>query len=197
MVIPATLFNRMVDAGMLDDFDRVDVRDGVIVEKMPKDPQHVICQAKVSRVLHRVVPAGWHVAGESPMDLNATSVPYPDLMVLRGEPDDYRVNPGPADAGQVVEVASTSPGRDLGRRRIAFAAGVPIYWVVDLTHDEVVVHARPAGAGEAATYRQVDRHGRDDVIPLVLDGVEVARLAVADLLPGGRPTEPKCCGAAT
>ena len=63
------------------------------------------------------------------------------------------------------------------------AAGVPIYWVMDLAHDEVVAHAQLAGTGEEATYRQVDRYRRDDVIPLVLDGVEVARLAVADLLP--------------
>lgn len=55
MVIPAALFNRMAGAGMIDDFDRVELWDGVIVEKRPKDPPRVICQAKVGRASHRVV----------------------------------------------------------------------------------------------------------------------------------------------
>ena len=82
-MIAALLFNRLGDTGMLDDFERIELWDGVIVEKMPKNPPHVICQLKVSRLLHRVVPARWVVSGQSPRDLNTTSVSYPDLMVLQ------------------------------------------------------------------------------------------------------------------
>jgi hypothetical protein len=45
------------------------------------------------------------------------------------------------------------------------------------------VIAQPTSASGRPDYRQRQEYGPDDEIPVVLDGIEVGRLLVRDLLP--------------
>ena len=108
-------------------------------------------------------------------------MPEPDVMVLRGGIRDYLGRkPGPSETALVVEVADSSL-RDDRSKLVRYArGGVPAAWLVNLIDNTVEVHAEPSAAGiyqERAIY-----HGADEV-PVVIDGLEVGRLAVADLLP--------------
>ena len=74
----------------------------------------------------------------------------------------------------VVEVASTSRSRDLGKASVYAAAGVPEYWIVDVDRDEVLVHREPRDAAYASVERFVPG---DTITPLIdVPPVDVAAL---------------------
>jgi hypothetical protein len=60
---------------------------------------------------------------------------------------------------------------------------IPIYWIVNLVENQVEVYTDPTGPAETAEYRQRRDYGVFDKIPLVIDGQEVGRFPVRDLLP--------------
>ena len=59
------------------------------------------------------------------------------------------------------------------------AAGIPVYWIVNLMDRQVEVYTGPGPDGYAS--REDFREGTD--VRVVIDGVEVGRIAVADILP--------------
>ncbi|HEX8201635.1 MAG TPA: Uma2 family endonuclease [Isosphaeraceae bacterium] len=173
---------RMIEAGVLADAPRVELWEGQLVEKMGKNRPHAIAQAKLNRLLVRLVPDGWYVAVEEPIALGDDKVPEPDLAVVRGTPDDYPHRPPTGrDVALVVEVADTSLKKDLGTMFIAYAGqAIPIYWVVNLGARRIEVYSEP---GAPASFRTTRSFGPDEDVPVVLDGREVGRIAVRDVLP--------------
>jgi Uma2 family endonuclease len=114
----------MLSCGAIQDARRVELWEGQLVEKMGKNQPHIIAQAKLNVILVQVLPAGWHVLVEGALRLGPLHVPEPDLVIVRGAPDDYQDDPPtPADVGLVVEIADSSVLKDLGRMRAAYAAG--------------------------------------------------------------------------
>ena len=63
------------------------------------------------------------------------------------------------------------------------AARVPVYWILDLNRPPLEVHTEPTGEGEDAVYTRTQLYGPDDEVPLVLDGREVGRFPVKEILP--------------
>jgi Putative restriction endonuclease len=62
----------------------------------------------------------------------------------------------------------------------AYARGrIPIYWIINLVDRQVEVYSNPRRGQYGSS--QVFKPGQD--VPIVIDGVEVGRIAVADLLP--------------
>jgi Uma2 family endonuclease len=178
----------MVASGAIPERPRVELWEGLLVEKMGRNPPHNTAMRAINAALVRAVPEGWTVGPECSLRLSDDSVPEPDLTVARGGAFDYSDrHPTPADVGLVVEITDSSLDDDLGPVRDAYAAaGVPAYWVVDLPAGRIVAHTDPVG-GEAPAYREVRPYTPDQAIPLVLDGRVVAELRVASLLPP-RPT---------
>jgi Uma2 family endonuclease len=80
----------------------------------------------------------------------------------------------------LVEAADTSLDRDRGVKKMAYARGrIPVYWIINLVDRQVEVYSDPRRGQYRST--QVFEPGQD--VPVVIDGVEVGRIAVADLLP--------------
>src|SRR5262249_3124146 len=123
----------------------------------------------------------WYVRAGKPVRLpSQISEPEPDRCAVRGGIRDYlRRHPEPADIALIVEVSDTSLIGDRKMSQIYAAAGIPVYWIVNLVHgqDEVYVCSGPDGSGS----RPIVKPGRR--VPVVLDGAEVGRIRVADTLP--------------
>ncbi len=102
-------------------------------------------------------------------------------MVARGTRRDYLVrHPEPADIALVVKVSDTTYQRDRYEKFPAFArAGIPVYWIVNLARRCIEVYTHPSPEGYAT---QEDHHA-GDTVAVVIDGREVGRIAVDDILP--------------
>ena len=175
---------RLIEAGEIDEDAPVELWEGRVVEKVSKGPSHQASLTKLMRLLFRLVPEGWFPTQESPLAIGVNKVPEPDAMVVRGRVDDFsRRPPSGKDVALVVEVSASSLERDLGPKQTAYAAeGIPVYWVVNLVDRRIDVHSNPTPRGKVAKYDTVQIFQENDAVPIVLDGVEVGRIVVSDVL---------------
>jgi Uma2 family endonuclease len=87
------------------------------------------------------------------------------------------------DTVLVIEVADTTLRQDHGVKKRAYAqAAIPVYWIVNLKANTIEVYTDPTGSSKP-DYRQCQEYGASDEIPVVIDGQEVGRVAVRELLP--------------
>lgn len=84
----------------------------------------------------------------------------------------------------LVEVSLASLDRDRNDKgRIYARARITCYWIVNLVDRQVEVYSDPTGPDAAPRFRQQQDYRPGDAVPLVIDGAEVGRVAVNDLLP--------------
>jgi len=174
-------FDKLVDAGVIAEDDRVELIEGLLVTKMGKKRPHVQAGVHGLGLLSRVVPPTWHVRREDPIVTSAWGKPEPDLAVVRGRAADYDDRDVTAtDVALVVEIAESSLSIDRSEMALVYSSsGIPVYWIVNLVDGQVEVYSDPGPAGYQST--QVIKPGQD--VPVVLDGLEVGRIAAKDLLP--------------
>lgn len=177
-------YEAMIGTGILTEDDPVELLEGWLVEKMTKNPPHMVANALILRVFPRLLPPGWFLAMQDPI-ATMDSLPEPDATVIRGEPRDYlQTRPDTANIGLVVEVADTSLDQDRGaKKRIYARASIPVYWIVNLVERQIEVYTESTGPTAEPTYGQRQDYGPADTISLVLDGVAGGSLAVSELLP--------------
>lgn len=177
-------YHTMIQTGILSEDDPVELFEGWLVTKMPKNPKHSLVTLLVQGALSHPLPTGWHVRGQEPVTTE-DSEPEFDIVVARGELRQYLdQHSGPQDVTLIVEVVDSSLPRDrMLKKRLYAAAGIPVYWVVNLPELRIEAYSDPSGQGEQPTYRQQHDYGTADAIPVVLDGREVTRIAVRELLP--------------
>ena len=162
--------------------DPVELLEGVMTQKMIKNPRHAIVTDALHRILCRVTPAEWFVSGQNPM-MTADSVPEPDLKIVRGQLNQFiSVHPKASDLALVIEVADSSLLQDRGtKQRIYARAKVPVYWIVNLIDDVVEVYTYPT-ARPTPHYKNRLDYSSGQKIPLMLDGKKIANLKVEDFL---------------
>jgi len=131
-----------------------------------------------------VIPAGWLLRIQQTVELS-DSVPEPDFAIVRGNPRSFtKKHPTAADVAIVIEVSDSSLLRDQRDKFRVFArAGVPHYWIINLVDRRVEHYTQPSGPADVPAYREFQNYTVGESVPLVLDGVEVASVPVADLLP--------------
>ncbi|MCI0465064.1 MAG: Uma2 family endonuclease [Gemmataceae bacterium] len=177
-------YQRMIETGILTGADPVELLENYVVLKMPRNPRHDSSVQRILRPVLRVLPPQWDVRIQSAITL-ADSQPEPDFALVRGSAADYtHRHPGPADIGQLIEVAEASLLRDQrDKTRIYARANIPSYWIINLVDERVEVYGQPSGPTAVPAYGSFQTYQRGDTLPLVLDGNPVGALAVADLLP--------------
>jgi Uma2 family endonuclease len=177
-------YQRMIETGILNGDDKVELLENYVVLKMPHNPPHDGTLDVVSGTMGQILPAGWFLREQKAVALS-DSQPEPDVAVVRGNRRSYLVrHPGPTDIGLLIEVADTSLLRDQrDKTRIYARAGIVCYWIVNLVDQRIEVYTQPSGPMAVPAYGSFQIYQPGDNVPLVLDGNNVGSVAVADLLP--------------
>lgn len=146
----------MVHAGILDEDDRVELVEGILVEMNPLGPQHEDAKEWLTR--HFARDDGLAVRVES-MFVTDDGYVLPDLQVaatfVRGQL--------PRTAELVVEIAQSSHARDREKAATYARASVREYWIVDVVAEVVLVHRGPAGD----RYATVTEHRDGELEPML------------------------------
>ena len=173
-------YDRLVETGVLDEDDPVELLDGRLIVSEPQGSRHAAAVAMAHAALDRAFGPGFHVRNQLPVALDDRSEPEPDLCVVRGRAQDYR-DAHPTSPVLVVEIADDSLAHDrLRKGRVYARAGIRDYWIVNLVHGVLEVRREPVRGRRGWGYRRVRLLKRDATIkPLA------ARrpVRVADLLP--------------
>jgi Uma2 family endonuclease len=137
------------------------------------------CDLKLSSL----VPTEWHVQNQEPITLD-TSEPEPDVTVVRGKLDDFNErHPGPGEIALVVEVSDTTLITDRFKAEIYSAAGIPVYWIINLPERTIEVYSKPNRDTTPPRYGLCTTHSGEDVVPLIVADEKLAQIHVSELLP--------------
>jgi Uma2 family endonuclease len=177
-------FEKMIDARVFRDEDHVELLGGVLVDKMVKKDPHNFAIDMLGAILSHDLPDEWIARQEKSVVLGRFWRPEPDIAVARGPRERYRAKgPRRADLAMLIEVSDSSYSTDRGMKWRKYAAsGVAVYWIVNLPRRQIEVYSGPAGRGKSAGYRDIKIYGPDDEVPLVLDGRELGRIKVSEVL---------------
>jgi Uma2 family endonuclease len=173
-------YEAMVESGVFTKCNRLLLINGYLVTKVTKNPPHVLATDNARISLEGLISSRWWIRSEAPVRIPDYNEPEPDCSVARGPKSRYaKRHPGPADLALVVEIAESSVSEDRKFVRVYGPAGIPVYWIVNLKANQVEVCTGPRRSGY--TKRRVFTAGQS--VPVVIDGVEVGRIAVAEILP--------------
>ena len=175
-------YARLIDGGFLEEDDPIELLDGLLLVKEPQHSPHRTAVILTAKALERAFGEGWFVQVQSPIALDARSIPEPDVCVVHGAPRDYSEHP--TRPALIVEVADSGLRLARGRKAAAYArAGIADYWIVNLVDRVLEVFREPARPGPARP-----RWGYAAVLTLRDDAAieplaARAAVRVADLLP--------------
>jgi Uma2 family endonuclease len=180
---------RMIEAGILADGDDVELVDGILYKMVKKEP-HNFAVSQLALALRRLLPEAFHVREEKSLLLGKRGLPEPDVVVAPGRSTEFRPQPpAVSEVPLIAEVCHHTQKADYtAKYRRYAAAGVPVYWVVDLHLRRVDVFDRPTGTLAAARYARRLSYATGEVVPVVIRGQAIGAVPVADLLPPGTPS---------
>lgn len=171
---------RLLDAGVFAG-QRFELIDGDLIDKMGQNPPHAIAIRRLLKWLSSLFDSDL-ILIQLPMEVadvdRERSLPEPDLAVV-GEWSSEHLHRHPRgnEMRLVIEVSETTAAFDLSRKVALYAhAGVPLYWVLDLTRRMLIVHREPDGT----KYRHIDLYSEEDIVSL--EGA-AGSVKVADILP--------------
>ena len=173
-------YQQMIETGVLTDDDKIELLEGYLVTKMPRNPPHENAIQRFNRMLSRITPDEWRLRCQSSIACS-DSQPEPDFAIVKGDDQTFALrHPAPAEVGLAIEVSDSSLERDrIDKARIYARAGIVEYWIVNLVDRQIEVHTLPVGD----SYTNVQNYAPGQSLPLTLDGIVVAMLAVESLLP--------------
>ncbi len=173
-------FVKMIEVGVFPDGARVELLGGLLVDMMTKHDPHDVAVAMLGDEFRDLLPSGWIVREEKSLQLGRHWRPEPDLIVARGPHDQYRKrSPQASDLALIVEVADSSYTKDRGHKWRRYGqTGVPCYWLLNINGRTLEVFTDPFAGG----YRTAMIYDDKGVVPFVIEGRELGRVAVANLL---------------
>ena len=146
--------DRMQELGFFEG-QRCELIEGELIDKMGQNPPHA--QA-VRRMFARLSPLFSRelMQVQAPIECAVVdrdrSLPEPDVAILAEDKEEFGTrHPRGDETILVVEVADSSIRLDRTTKRDLYArAGVPEYWVLDISFRRLVLHRNPADG----TYRE-------------------------------------------
>lgn len=145
----------MVAAGIIEENERIELEDGVLVELSPQDVNHEAVKEWLAGFFWQ---AGLRVRVEA-MFLSGDGYRLPDLQVA----ESFSRTEHPRTVPMAIEVANTSLKRDHAKAARYARAVIADYWIVDVVNEVVIVHRDPSGE----KYRTITTHADGAVQPLL------------------------------
>jgi len=173
----------MIEVGVLTADDRVELLQGLLVEKMARNPSHDSSVTRIIKRLIPILPANWSLRVQGAVVLR-DSEPEPDFAIVRGPEETFdRRKPTPRDIGLLIEVADSTLLEDRRIKGLLYAeARILEYWIVNIPDACIEVYTGPK-AGKSPRYSHRQDYYANDLVPLTLDGKEIVQLLVHELLP--------------
>ena len=173
----------LVDQGILEPDDKVELLEGVVVAMAPEGLWHANGVRWVFDTLRAAVGSRAYVDQQHSFIAGPMSAPEPDITVLPGRRDDYLTH-HPETALLIAEVSDSSLTQDrLTKAGIYAATGIPEYWIVARRGDYVQVSTNPIASERRYATVRIARRGETITLAELPD----VTVAVDDLLP---PVDP-------
>lgn len=138
-------YHRLIELGFLTEDDRVELIRGELIQMAAKGTLHSVCNTKLFRELDRLIGIRSVVRGQEPIILPADSEPEPDIVIARGQADDYlSAHPQPENILLVIEVSESTLAYDQNTKLALYSeALISDYWIFNLVANQLELYTRP------------------------------------------------------
>ena len=145
-------YHQMIEVGVLDEDDRVELLEGKIVCMSPQRPFHAASVQRSANYLYEMLRGKAYIRTQLPVILGNDSEPEPDIAVVRFENHEYSFrHPEAPDIYLLIEVADWTISKDRKQKaRIYGKNQVLEYWILDLQKRQVYIFRQP----EDGSYRE-------------------------------------------
>lgn len=146
-------YYKMIELGMIDDYEKAEIIDGQMVQKMTIGDKHAFVVDQLTQLLIKALPDTVRVRIQNPLRLDDFNEPEPDVVLADLTKYDGKRHPTPAETLLVIEVADTSLKYDRDTKLPMYAdAGIREVWIINLEKNVVEVHRDP----NVGLYQRVD-----------------------------------------
>jgi Uma2 family endonuclease len=145
-------YHQMIEAGILDEGDRVELLEGKIVCMSPQQPFHASSVQRSSNYLYETLKEKAYIRVQLPVTLGNKSEPEPDIAVVKLDANEYSLrHPASEDIYLLIEVADSTITKDRKHKSSIYAKNQVLeYWILDLQRRQVYIFRQP----EAQSYRE-------------------------------------------
>jgi Uma2 family endonuclease len=140
-------YYKMAEVGILKPGDRVELINGEIYEMSPIGSKHAAVVDRLTRLLNKRFTDDVIIRTQSPIGIDSSNEPEPDISILKYRADFYsQAHPGAHDILAIIEVADSSLRHDKQVKMPLYANyGIPAYWIIDIATKQITVHLDPVG----------------------------------------------------
>ncbi len=150
-------YDSLIEKGIFTKYDRIELLNGTVVQKMSKSPVHCILTDIISQLFYRIFEAKAIVRNQNPIWLDEFSEPEPDIVLAISKENEYEnSHPTPAEIYLILEVSDSTLGYDQTTKDEAYArAGIRQYLVLNVPEKLLEDYREPSADGfqSKQTYR--------------------------------------------
>lgn len=134
-------YYKMIEMGMIEDYEKSEIIDGEMVPKMTIGDRHAMVANRLNRLLIESLPKSILVSVQNPLRLGEFDEPEPDFVLADLTEYDGTRHPRPSETLAVIEVADASLRYDRNEKLSLYAlAGISEVWIVNIPHSLIEVH---------------------------------------------------------
>ncbi|MBA4124791.1 MAG: Uma2 family endonuclease [Acidobacteria bacterium] len=138
-------YYKMIELGMLKDYEKAEIIEGELIQKMPIGDKHAAVVNTLNRFFIKNVSDDILVSVQNPVRLTDYDEPEPDIVLADLTKYNGKRHPRPPEILLIVEVSDSTLKYDRDTKLSLYAeAEIPEVWIVNLKNDIIEVHQKPS-----------------------------------------------------
>lgn len=138
-------YYKMYELGMLKDFEKSEIIEGELIQKMGIGDLHAFVVDNLTRIFIKQVSDDVLVRVQNPVRLSDFNEPEPDLALADLRKFDGKRHPRPEEIILLVEVSDSTVKYDRDKKLPLYAeAEVPEVWIINLPSNIIEIHQKPS-----------------------------------------------------
>ncbi len=136
-------YYKLIDLGMLHDYEKAEIIDGELIRKMPIGDKHASVVNNLSKLLIKNVSDEILVSIQNPIRLAEYHEPEPDFVLADLTKYDGKRHPRPNETLLIIEVSDSTLKYDRETKLSLYAESkIQEVWIVNLIKNIVEVHTK-------------------------------------------------------
>ncbi len=148
-LITVAEYDKMIEHGILNKYNRVELLNGVLIEKMSKDPKHAALNDSIGNWFRERLSDRAYIRLQNPIVLNDFSEPEPDVVLAKPPRETYfERHPNAQDIFLILEISDTTVSYDRNAKAEAYSkAGIAQYLLLNLQNQTIEDYREPSTDG--------------------------------------------------
>lgn len=139
-------YYKMIELGLLKDYEKAEIIEGELIDKMLIGEKHSAIVEKLSEILRDKLGKSVSLRNQQPIKFSDYDEPQPDLAILQRRDDFYFYEkPVPKDVLVLIEVSDATLKYDRDTKLALYAeAEIPEVWIVNLPNNIIEIRQKPS-----------------------------------------------------